>query len=179
MEDAKNILQKELDDRGIRLQRLDSDVGEIKGEENQLKMAVTRKQKAILSVQRLVDRKLVPLKHDLRNLKVSVGSDLESFGKDVYNIVKAVHEKWGEKNKVVTRRLSQHFDKELFNLRKNYEAEKQANVSDLIQEEVTKRETLGHEKDDEIRELNEELKELRLELQNKTEHLTGDKEKVS
>ncbi|GMI10431.1 hypothetical protein TrVE_jg5640 [Triparma verrucosa] len=178
LEDAKNNLQKELDDRGIRLQRLDSDVGEIKGEENQLKMAVTRKQKAILSVQRLVDRKLVPLKHDLRNLKVSVGSDLESFGKDVYNIVKAVHEKWGEKNKVVTRRLSQHFDKELFNLRKNYEAEKQANVSDLIQEEVTKRETLGHEKDDEIRELNEELKELRLELQNKTEHLTGDKEKL-
>jgi len=79
--------------------------------------------------------------------------------------VKDVHEKWGQTNKIKTRRLSQNFDKELFSLKENYEKTKVENTSEGIRAEVEKREQLVTEKDDEIRVLNDELKELRDTLQ--------------
>ena len=147
------------------LNKLEANVGTAQTEDEKLRHIVTQKQRAIVSVQRLVDRKLVPLKHDLKNLKVQVGTELESFGKEVYQIVKDVHEKWGQTNKIKTRRLSQNFDKELFSLKENYEKTKVENTSEGIRAEVEKREQLVTEKDDEIRVLNDELKELRDTLQ--------------
>jgi len=66
-------------------------------------------------------------------------------------------------------RLSMHFDKELFNLKQNYESERQKNVSVLIKEEIEKREEVVAEKDEEIRGLEEELRSLSESLQKRSE----------
>ncbi|GMI33498.1 hypothetical protein TrRE_jg11078 [Triparma retinervis] len=169
LEEIESVLTKQVGEKDSRISSLETDIADLKGEEAMQGKSLNAKQRSIRELQRLVDRKLVPMKVDLQQLKVQVGAELESFGKDTYEIVKSVHEKWGEKNKVVTRRLSMHFDKELFNLKQNYESEKQENVSTLVKAEIDKREAVVADKDEEIRSLEEEIKSLMEGLQKKTE----------
>ena len=70
-------------------------------------------------------------------------------------------------------------DKELFNLKQNYESQKQTSVSDVVREEVDKREEMQREKDDEIHELHDEIKELRVMLDERTNQATAAKESLS
>lgn len=165
----ESVLMKQADEKDFRIKSLEGDVADLKGEEAMQGKSLNAKQRSIRELQRLVDRKLVPMKVDLKQLKVQVGAELESFGKDTYQIVKSVHEKWGEKNKVVTRRLSMHFDKELFNLKQNYESERKQNASAYLKEEVDKREAIVAEKDRQISALEEHIESLREEFETKTE----------
>jgi chromosome segregation ATPase len=101
LEQLTGELKRENAEKTEGVQKFEKTVAKTQTADEKLRGIVSRKQRAIASVQRVIDRELVPLKHDLRNLKVQVGTDLESFGKDVYEIVKTVHEKWGEENKWV------------------------------------------------------------------------------
>jgi len=104
LEEIEAVLTKQAEERDSRVEDLEKTIAYLKGEEKEMGKNLNAKQKSVRELQRLVDRKLVPIKLDLQQLRVQVGAELESFGKDTYDIVKRVHEKWGEKNKVVTRR---------------------------------------------------------------------------
>ena len=169
LEDIESMMKAELQKKEARLSTFEKEVCEVKDEEKHLERTVTKKQNAILEVQRIIDRKLLPVKHDLSQLQSSIGSEIKGIEKDALSMVKSVHDKWSQRHSAHTRRLSQHYERELANVRASYELQKETDMSKLSRHETDQKNTLVASKDKEIADLQSDLRQLREKMQQKVE----------
>jgi len=161
--------KSQIDDLTRSLEQQSSQQQVLLKEEKTIEKSLKKSSKSIFGVQRVMDRKLVPLKIELDNAKKSIKEEMESFSVDFIKIVKQIHNKWAETSKVQTRRLSMTFEKSMADMRINLGAEKEKGISKVLQEEIRKRESEVGDKNDEIEELNEVIRGLRDRLDSQRE----------